>query len=382
MFQHGGGRKKLCRLMLVLQLVASSAVLQVNGSPQKGMSHVPASAERPPDAVVRELYREVVARHPVGIPRDADMKALAPYLSKSLLHRIDLAVACADDWYRQYPDPNLKPGYGWLELGLFSGGEEQASPRAFHIEKTQSEKDSSLRVYVRLTWGSYEKPWIWRVGAIVVREEGRFVVDDVVYLEDEKTLQDEWRLSEALTDGCDGSRWVGYVDSRYPNEIQEFRFYANTMLDSLKPLVSSMNDVRQALGNPDEANDVSAYTEPYPGDEKALKPVFKYKFGDDWQLFVYFAKYCFHEVPRGTPQDKLCSLDLVPRKRIVFDVSQLPKTFVKTHIEAVDAGWDEYSDRTGLRYEVYTTHTQYGSENPGDLNRISYGPSKTSAPEH
>ena len=71
-----------------------------------------------------------------------------------------------------------------------------------------------------------------------------------------------------------------------------------------------MSDVRQTLGNPDEANDVSAYTEPHPGDEKALKPVFTYKFNDDWEVLVYFAKNCFHEVPKGTPADKLCSLGI------------------------------------------------------------------------
>ena len=207
----------------------------------------------------------------------------------------------------------------------------------------------------------------------MVSEDGNFVVNDVI------DLEDEWRLSEALADGCDSSRWAGYVDKRYPNEVPGFRFYVNAMWGRLKPLASSISDVRQVLGNHDEATDVSAYTEPYPGDEKALRPVFKYKFGEDWELFVYFAKYCFHEVPGGTPADKLCSLHLVPQKPIEFDVSKLPIAFAKTHIEAVDAAWDAYSDGTGLRYEVYTSQTQYGSEKPGDLKRISYGPPKTSA---
>jgi hypothetical protein len=381
MFQHGGGRMKLCRLMLVLQLVSSSAVGQVNRSPQKRTSHVPASAERSPEAVVRELYREVVARHPVGIPRDAEMRGFAPYLSEELIRRIDIALACAADWDRQYPDHNLKPPFAWLEAGLFSGDDEQALPRDFHIQETQSENDGSFRVYVRLTWGAPASPWIWRVAAIVVLEGGHFVVDDVIYLRDQNRDVDS-RLSEYLSAGCDGPRWVDYVGSRYPNEVPGFRFYVNAMWDRLTPLVSSMKNVRQVLGNPDEVNDVSAYTEPYPGDENASKPVFTYKFNDDWKLLVYSAKYCFHEVPAGTPPDKLCSLDLVPQKRIVFDVSRLPNTFVKTHIKAVDAGWDEYSDGTGLRYEVYATHTQYGSERPGDLNRISYGPPKTTSPEH
>jgi hypothetical protein len=371
------GRMRLCLLVLVLQLVASSASGQVNSPPQKGASHVPASAEPPPDVVVRELYREVVARHPLGISVGGDLKVFAPYLSKALLQRIDLANACLDDWYRQNLDPNSKPP--GLEGGLFTGDDLRAEPQAFHIEKSQTEKDGSIRVYVRLTHDEPgERPWIWRVAAILVRENGDFVVDDVVYLK-AGPKDVEVRLSEYLRQGCDGSHWVGYVDSRYPNEVPGYRFYLNVTGGRLKPSVSTMSDVRQVLGNPDEANDVSAYTEAYPGDEKALKPVFKYKFNDDWQLLVYFAKYCFHEVPKGTPADTLCSLDLVPQKPIAFDVSKLPSTFVKTHIQAVDAAWDEYSDGTGLQYEVYATHAQYGSEKPGDLNRISYGPRRKSA---
>src|SRR4029077_11779229 len=116
-----------------------SAVGQLNGSRQKGTGHVPPSAERPPDVLVRDLYREVIARHPVGIPGDADMKIFAPYLSKSLLHRIDLAIACSADEARQHPDPNLKPEIAWLESGLFSGDDERTSPRTYEIERTQQE---------------------------------------------------------------------------------------------------------------------------------------------------------------------------------------------------------------------------------------------------
>lgn len=94
-----------------------------------------------------------MARHPIGIPEGADMKIFAPYLSKALLHRIDVAVACAANYDRQYPDPNSKPPFAWLEAGLFSGDDEQASPHAFHIERTQAENDGSFRVDVRLTGG-------------------------------------------------------------------------------------------------------------------------------------------------------------------------------------------------------------------------------------
>ena len=78
----------------------------------------------------------------------------------------------------------------------------------------QSEKDGSFRGYLRLTWGSSQNPWNWRVAAIVVKESGHFVVDEVIFLKDEKTLEDESRLSEILAAGCDGPRWVGHGEKR------------------------------------------------------------------------------------------------------------------------------------------------------------------------
>src|SRR5262249_38943430 len=106
----------------LLQFTATLALGQV------AQQSKPPSAIYQPETTVRNLYREVVARHPVGIPSDAEMKIFAPYLSKTLLHRIDLAIACELDEARQHPEPNLKPEIAWLEAGLFSGDDEQASP--------------------------------------------------------------------------------------------------------------------------------------------------------------------------------------------------------------------------------------------------------------
>jgi hypothetical protein len=170
------------------------------------------------------------------------------------------------------------------------------------------------------------------------------------------------------------------TEDRYPNELPEFRFYETASWRSLKPLVATMADVRRVLGNPLEVHDVSEYTKPYPGDEKASKPVFSYNLSGGWNLLVYFTKYCFHEPPHGLPGDRVCSLDLLPAFRISFDVSKLPTNFTKTHVQAVDAAWDEYSDGTGLRYEVYSSRTPYGEHRPGDLFRISYGPPKGRLP--
>ena len=174
--------------------------------------HQDQSASRPngPEALVRSLYTQVLARHPLGVPDDTEMKAFTPFLSKALLHRMDLAIACGADWYRQNPEPHLKPALGWLELGPFSGDNERASPQTFLIQRTQSEKDGFFRVYVRLTRAYPEgTPSIWRIAAIVQRENGHFVLDNVIYLKD-KELDEESSLSEYLSAGCDGARWIGY----------------------------------------------------------------------------------------------------------------------------------------------------------------------------
>lgn len=167
-----------------------------------------------PEALVRSLYSEVVARRPVGIPRGIDWKVFAPYLSKELLRRIHFALECGEDWERQHPDPNLKPEIGWLELGLFSGGDDELELRTFHIEKTQPVENGSFRVYVGLIWGyPPERPWTSRVSAKIVRENAHLLIDDVTYLKDD-TRDTEWQLSDGLSSGCDGSRWVGFHDSK------------------------------------------------------------------------------------------------------------------------------------------------------------------------
>lgn len=194
---------------IVLLLVSATLVLGQTGDEKK-----PLTQPTKPEAVVRSLYRQVVARHPIGIPSGPEMRIFAPYLSETLLHRIDLARACGDDWDRKHPDPNLKPPFAWLESGLFSGDDEQAEPLAFSIETTEPEKDGSFRVYVRLTWEeSPVPPWIWQIAAIVSRKNGHFVIDDVLYLKDKNRRADS-RLSEYLSAGCDGPRWIGFGDQR------------------------------------------------------------------------------------------------------------------------------------------------------------------------
>ena len=196
-------------LRCVLVLLSTTVTTLCQSAPQ---SQQALSLPRQARALVQSFYRQVVIRKPGGLPEPADMKIFAPYLSQTLLHRIDLARACEFDWYRQHPEPDMKPEMAWLEAGLFSGQNERTGPGTFQIERTELEKADSFRVYVRLTGGiPPEKPWIWQVAAIVVRENRYLVVDDVIYLKD-KDYTTESRLSALLATGCEGSRWVGYRD--------------------------------------------------------------------------------------------------------------------------------------------------------------------------
>ena len=92
---------------------------------------------------------------------------------------------------------------------MFTGNDLRAEPEAFHIERVQAEKDGSIHVYVKLT---HEEPggspWTWQVAAILMREGGHYVVDDVIYLKDRPGDVDV-RLSDYLSQGCDGPHWAG-----------------------------------------------------------------------------------------------------------------------------------------------------------------------------
>jgi hypothetical protein len=181
------------------------------------MGYVSPSRPASSDSVVRALYKQVVARRPLGIPKGEDKAAIWPHLSKGLIHRLETAQACEDSYFQQHKGEDGKPGFDWLEVNLFSGGNEQAIPSCAVVERTAAQKNGSLRVYVRLrykesfeTYGRPPNPantFQWRVAASVITEGGKFVVDDVLFLKDDST-QIESRLSDSFP-GCDGSRWVG-----------------------------------------------------------------------------------------------------------------------------------------------------------------------------
>ncbi len=186
--------------IFLLPLLAISACGQ---AVSQGKPSVPAAQA---EAMVASFYKEAVARQPIA--GMGDPKVFGPYFSKGLLHRFDDNTACFADWYRKNPGTTEKPPFGQLEMGVYSGSSERSHPQTFHIEKTESREDGSSRVYVRLTYAEPTFKLLWHVAVVVVRESGRPLVDDVIYLRD-KDNPEEYRLSEVLSADCKGPRWDG-----------------------------------------------------------------------------------------------------------------------------------------------------------------------------
>jgi hypothetical protein len=171
-----------------------------------------------PEGVVRQLYKEVVARKPLGIPTGADRAAFAPLLSARLTRQLAAGAACEADYFRQHPaNDQEKPEFYWLELGLFSGGTEMAIPAEVSVGKSEPRRDGSFRVPVRFTYrdtfetyGRTPDPrntFQWRGVVTVVKEKGRYLIDDIS-LREPHTNSQSIRLSEVFT-GCKAGKWIG-----------------------------------------------------------------------------------------------------------------------------------------------------------------------------
>ena len=160
-----------------------------------------------PESTVRSLYRKVQNRAPSGLLDNADMRIFAPYLSKSLRRKIDLAEGCGKDWARQNRGQMVKAPFAWSEFGIFSGANERTSPGQFHIESIRKTGDRAFQVVVVFTYRPGDGSGSWRVIDQVIQEEGHFVIDDVLFPKD--GTEDGSTLTGRLSEGCEGARWVG-----------------------------------------------------------------------------------------------------------------------------------------------------------------------------
>lgn len=134
-------------------------------------------------------------------------------------------------------------------------------------------------------------------------------------------------------------------------------------------------EVRAILGRPRIATDLNDYFSSYPGDDRAVAPLLEYSWRPEWDVYIYFVT----RDDAGRPgqmhglRGRVRSIDLIPRGRVSFAKVVFPSAFVKHHVVAADAAWDEYADDQGLTYAVYSSRPAHVDARPGDLDRIIYG---------
>ncbi len=190
--------------ILKVALPSLLAALALMATAQRTKHVMPPSR---PESTVRSLYREVQRLAPSGLLGDKDMRIFAPYLSESLRRKIRLAQACGEDWNRQNHGQMIKAPFAWSEFGIFSGANERTSPATFHIESIHKTRDGSFQVVVGFTYRPGDGPGSWNVTDHVILENGRFVLDDVLFSKDDSG--ESSTLTGILSEGCEGPRWVG-----------------------------------------------------------------------------------------------------------------------------------------------------------------------------
>lgn len=186
-------------------------LITISANAQAAPKKQPSGSINTPTTMVNALYHNVVLHHPYSLLEGPNAKIFLHYLSESLSRKIQSARDCSQDWFRQNQGKAAKAPFAWSEFGIFSGYNERDSPGSFNIESIQAESDGSFRADVLLTYIPADGPGSWHVSVRIVQQHNRPVVDDVTYLRDQPG-DSEKRLSEILSEGCDGARWVGHTD--------------------------------------------------------------------------------------------------------------------------------------------------------------------------
>jgi hypothetical protein len=131
-------------------------------------------------------------------------RRMKPLLSKRLLASLDNVRDCGRDWARHQPSNSTdKPPF--VDCCVFSDSADW-SPTSFALQNSSLQPDGRRRVTIEYRFDSpYEHPR-WHVAVYIVKEDGRYVVDDFEGGLD-KPSSDHWF---ALEEGpqCKHGKWV------------------------------------------------------------------------------------------------------------------------------------------------------------------------------
>src|SRR5215471_4828749 len=150
-------------------------------------------------------------------------------------------------------------------------------------------------------------------------------------------------------------------DNPYPNELPTLKLYPDAKWKSLRPYVSTQEQVHKVLGEP---------TPFY--DELLRTDVAGYDGGFGWTIVVSIVGKG-GDLPDSVV-DRLGYLTLYPKRR----VSLIGADFSAFSTNSIDNSPDKttiYSDKFGLRYVVYAEDAPDGRFHIGDLKKIEYGAS-------
>ena len=158
-----------CRLLVVVAALLVACDREPGEAPA---SASPASAS--PRSVVQDFYAATIAQRVTGAPTAAQLTSLAPYLSDTL--RALLVAARQRTEADAARDPNEKPAFveGDLFSSLFEG------PNAVEVVADSTRGDQQV-VTVRMTSTTANPPVRWTDRVVLMKERGRYVIDDVEY---------------------------------------------------------------------------------------------------------------------------------------------------------------------------------------------------------
>ena len=147
----------------------------------------------------------------------------------------------------------------------------------------------------------------------------------------------------------------------YPNELPTLKIYEQAKWNSLKPYVSTVDDIEKVLGKP-----VAVYDD--------LLHTYDAGFQDDpdWTIVI-------DVVGKGgdlpdSVAGRISDINLYPKRRVSLVGADFSAFRGYTYRERNEEG-TVYYDKFGLRYVVYEKDSADGRFHAGDLARIIYGPS-------
>jgi hypothetical protein len=147
-------------------------------------------SDSPKDAA-NKFYSAILAGHyQACLPEEGQLKNLSPSLSKRLTGLLQDALAYREQFTKEHPPKTNKEGVPptffkppFIDGDCFSSNIEGAK----RFTPGKSEKTATgYRIELRLTYFDStrpdEKPFEWTDAVIVIKEDDRFVVDDMEFL--------------------------------------------------------------------------------------------------------------------------------------------------------------------------------------------------------